>query len=447
MKEEERAHRLAEAIDRLLRGEEPQLADEELAELLRIAKLRRAAAQEANSLSEKYRDFVWARIEERIRQLLERRGITNSLATKEPGAGSQDPEEGDCHELAEVIKARRQLSQGIARAAEAYRDLVWQRVQARIKAGQGQARRFALRRKEQNEAERLGQAIEQLILGEPIWEAADSSLKDLVRLARLRHVMSKALAASGASHQGRLWARLRARLMAQARSSWPAAQDGMPIPTKRAVWPKLAAVTLGLALLVFALGLLPATGFAHHPISQFVSLLRHLAGITETSAPPAVPWSSETQEGIDVTTGQAQALMGLPLRTPSYLPQGFEQVASQYFSRGITAAEGGLFQLVYERANADVNPATIIIWQEQASPDTVAVQSGFAQPLTLNNGLEATYFEGMWRVQGTEIVWGDDGAQTILFDQGPLRTIILYLDSDKLDRQALLAIANSMVGA
>ena len=457
MSEKERAHRLAKAIDRLMRGEEPDLDDQELAELLQVARLRRAASRQAQSLSEKYRDFVWARIEARIMQQLEQQGqtpggITNPLAMGRTGAPEEDLET-DSDELGDIISTRHRLSQEITDMAEAYRDLVWQRVQARIKASSTRQRRwFPLslpwRRTEQEKAEELGQAIDQLILGEPIWEAADSSLKDLVRLARLRHAMSKALASSAAPYEGRLWTHLRPRLLTEARDRpGGPAQPRLRIPALSAAWPKLAAVALGLALLVLAVGPLPATGFANHPISQFVSFMGRLVGVSETDTPPPVTPPTVTIEGNDVTTAEAQTLLGLPVQEPGYLPQDFRQVSSQYFPGGITADQGGLFQLAYELADAGVNPATLIIWQEAVSPNTVAVQRGFAQALILDNGVEATYLEGIWGVEGSEMVWGNSDARTILFDAGPVRTFIVYLGGDHLDVQVLLSVANSMAGS
>lgn len=456
MREEERARHFFEALDALLRGEEPQLDDEELREILDIAQLRRAAARDAAGLAEKYREFVWARIEARIRQMLEKRGqrpngITNpqEVGETEASEGSEEPEFND---LRDIIAARHRLAEERASKAADYRDLVWRRIVARIEGRQvPKWRRLLplrfLSQREQEEADQLCQAIDELILGQPIWEAAESSLKDLVHLARLRHAMSKALVSSAVPYQERLWTHLRPRLMAQARRGDRPSPKALTIGRLAAVGPKLAAVAALVALVIFAVGPLPATGLADHPISQFVRFVRQLIGVTEIDGPPDFFPATDTLEGTNVTIAQARELMGLPLREPGSLPPGFQAVASRYFPQAITADQGGLFELAYELVGAGANPPTLVIWQEQASPNTVAVQSGFAQPLALANGVQGTYFEGMWWVEDTQILWGAEGAQTLLFDQGQVRTVILYLGGDKLDIQALLAIANSMLGA
>jgi len=234
MNEKERAYRLTQAIDRLLRGEEPDLADEELTEMLQVAKQRRAAAQDATSLSERYREFVWARVEAHIMRLLEQRRqrphfTADSSAEEEPGTEGEGLQE-DCDGL----------------------PFRW--------------------RREGEEAERLSEAIDRSLLGEPIWEATDSSLKDLLRLARLRHALGKALVSSAAPYQGRMWAHLRARLAAQAQGRQTGSQARLPLFLLR---PKLAAVALAFALLISFLAPLPFTGVGGHPIRQFIDLLRH----------------------------------------------------------------------------------------------------------------------------------------------------------------------------
>lgn len=61
MNEEERAKRLSDAIDAMLQGEEPELEldDDELIELLRIARLRYLAGRADPDVASASRELVW----------------------------------------------------------------------------------------------------------------------------------------------------------------------------------------------------------------------------------------------------------------------------------------------------------------------------------------------------------------------------------------------------
>ncbi|MEE8347215.1 MAG: hypothetical protein V3S20_07710, partial [Dehalococcoidia bacterium] len=71
------------------------------------------------------------------------------------------------------------------------------------------------------------------------------------------------------------------------------------------------------------------------------------------------------------------------------------------------------------------------------------VAQGFAQDIQLSTGNAATYVRGTWRPLGNELTWGENGAQTILFDAAGVRTIIYTTDGD-LALANLLAIAESL---
>ena len=61
MDEEERARKLSDAIDAMLQGKEPELDldDNELIELLRIARLRRRVGQAHADIASASRELVW----------------------------------------------------------------------------------------------------------------------------------------------------------------------------------------------------------------------------------------------------------------------------------------------------------------------------------------------------------------------------------------------------
>ncbi len=77
----------------------------------------------------------------------------------------------------------------------------------------------------------------------------------------------------------------------------------------------------------------------------------------------------------------------------------------------------------------------------------IAVQQGSASDLTLSDGARATYIEGSWSTSGSQIVWGADGSQTLVFDRDGLRTIIRYLNGPRLEPGEIVAIAEGMTPA
>jgi hypothetical protein len=359
-------------------------------------------------------------------------------------ADREDAEHLDVKEIQEVINLRRQMAEHAAGISEAHREAVWQRVQARIQASQSEKRsffRWPFRRRDR-EADDFGATLDRMILGKPIWEAGDSRLEELLRLARIRRVAAATAHTGFLDQQARVWARLRPRLMARlSRSRHP------PVFQRRATapWPKLAAAGAVVALVAAALGPIPATGLAHHPVTEFARFLGGHIGVSETSAPPTVPPVTEVIQSNDVSADRASTLLDLPVYEPTFLPSGYHQVSSQYFPRALTADQGGLFVLAYQNSSLTGSPQTILIYQERASSNSIVVEEGFAQDIWLSAGTAATYVSGTWRPTGTDLTWGEDDAATILFDLGGLRTVIYTTDGD-LPLADLVAIADSLAG-
>ena len=279
MSQRERADKLAKAIDDLLAGREPEMEDEELAQLLQIARIRHEVGQDAATAGAPYQGIVWERLAARIGNLLARRGhrpndinINNEAETAGVYAAPTGPtDDPDSAEWRDIMSLRRRMTEDAMETAEAYRDVVWQRVQSRIEAHEArQAEKRGLPRwrlpfftRRQQGADELAEAVDQMILGEPIWEAEDSKLKELLQTAQMRHALSRSLTESTAPYQARLWAHLRPRLMANLdpdRSARPRSGQGRRFGFGAAACPKLAAMAAGLALLIFAIGPLPATG-------------------------------------------------------------------------------------------------------------------------------------------------------------------------------------------
>jgi hypothetical protein len=452
MDDQDRADKLAKAIEEMVQGRMPaDLADEDLQQLLQIAKIRLDAARLAAEAGAEVQSSVLERLIARLNLFQKQDNsepIGSTTAHDLPegiAAASEDAEKLDLKEIQEVIDLRRQMAVQAAGISEAHREAIWQRVQARIQASQSEKRslfRWPFRRRDR-EAEDFGASLDRMILGKPIWEARDSRLEELLRLARLRRVAAATTHTGFLDQQARVWARLRPRLMARLSRSRHA-----PVFERRATapWPKLAAAGAAVALVVAALGPIPATGLAHHPVTEFARFVGGHIGVSETSAPPTVPPVTEVIQNNDVSADQASTLMGQPVYEPTFVPSGYHQVSSQYFPRALTADEGGLFVIAYQDSSLTENPQTILIYQERASSNSIVVEKGFAQDISLSSGTAATYVSGAWRPTGSDITWGgEDEAATILFDLGGLRTVIYTSDGD-LPQADLMAIADSLAG-
>jgi len=451
MHDQDRADKLAKAIEEMVQGRMPKdLDDEELQQLLQIAKIRLDAARQAAEAGAEAQSTVLERLIARL-NLLQKQGNSEPSGSttahdlpEDIAADREDAEHLDVKEIQEVINLRRQMAEHAAVISEAHRETVWQRVQARIQASQSEKRsffRWPFRRRDR-EADDFGATLDRMILGKPIWEAGDSRLEELLRLARIRRVAAATARTGFLDQQARVWARLRPRLMARlSRSRHP------PVFQRRATapWPKLAAAGAAVALVAAALGPIPATGLAHHPVTEFARFLGGHIGVSETSAPPTVPPVTEVIQSNDVSADRASTLLGLPVYEPTFLPSGYHQVSSQYFPRALTADQGGLFVLTYQDSSLTGSPETILIYQERASSNSIVVEEGFAQDIWLSAGTPATYVSGTWRPIGSDLTWGEDDAETILFDLGGLRTVIYTTDGDP-PLADLVAIADSLAG-
>lgn len=424
------------------------LDDEELEELLQIARIRLDAARQAAQIGREAQGAILERLIARL-NLIQRRDNgepTGTAAVNDRAGdiapGDQDPEHIDVRELQGVIDLRRQMAEHAAALSEAHRDTVWQRVQARIQAQQSAKRGFFPWpfRRHDREATDFGAALDRVILGEPVWEAKDSRLEELLRVARIRRVSAMTARAGFIDQQARVWARLRPRLMARL---MPSQRRRVFQPRVAVPWPKLAAAGAALALVIAALGPLPATGLAHHPATEFVRFLGSHIGVSETASPPTVPPVTEVIKGATVSADEASALLGLPVHEPTFVPPGYRQVSAKYFPEPLTAVDGGLFILAYEKSGLAGNLDTILIYQEHASLNNIVVAQGFAQDIHLPTGTSATYVRGTWRPLGSDLTWGEYDAQTIVFDLGGVRTIIYTTDGD-LALAELLAIAESL---
>jgi hypothetical protein len=191
-----------------------------------------------------------------------------------------------------------------------------------------------------------------------------------------------------------------------------------------------------------ALGPLPATGFAQHPAADFVRQVSAFVGASESAAPAEVPSVTDVIDSTTVSAGQASQMVGVPVHEPAWVPAGYGNASMEYFPHGITANEGGVYVITFEDTNAAADPDTIIIYQERSSAATIAVETGFAQNVWLTEGTPATYVQGTWHSDDETLSWGEQGAQTLLFDLGGTRTIVQA--TGEVTMADLLAIADDL---
>lgn len=442
MDDRERADKLAKAIEEMVQGHVPEdVDDEELEELLKIAKIRLDAARMSAEASKEAQDEVFQRLIARLN--LRHPGeevdwpettepaqddstVENLARGLAPGDG--DPDQDGVRELQAVIGLRRQAAEHAVAVADQYGNAVWQRVEARVLAQRSEKRsfiRWPFRRRDRR-PEEFGAAVDRMILGEPMWEAPDSKLAQLVHVARLRRAVAVTASGGFVDQRERVWARIRPRLVVNVR----AARAPKVLERRRAAapWPKLAAAGAVAAVVIAGLGPIPATGFAQHPAARLARYVAGQVAVSETASPPPEQAVNEVIEPRDVTLQEAQGLLGLAVAEPTYVPQGYQKVSSRYFPQGITSTEGGVFVLAYESTDGD--PNAVLTYQERATGTSIAVSKGFAQDIQLLPGLTATYVQGSWSTVGSGTTWSADSGQTIVFDQDGLRTIVVAPEDD-----------------
>ncbi len=444
MRDSERADKLARAIEDIVSGQAPgDLDDKDLNELLQIAKIRLDATRSLAQAGAQYEGSTWQQVLDRLgRSSPEKQdapaGIPSWLL-QDAAHAAASPEELDIQQLQDIISLRRQMAERAVSLAGSHQDAVWSQLQARINS---QRRGFVpFWRKTNPEAEAVCSAVDTLILGEPIRNAGDSKLAELLHVAGTRRAAAQTTRLLSRDVQGRVWARLRPRLLSRLLSPRSSGAGGQAA----AAWPKLAAAAAALAVVLAALGPLPVTGFADHPVAQLVHFVGEHVGAAETAPPPSLPPATAAVQGTDVTAARASEMLGLPVSEPTFVPAGFQRVASRFFDQALTAAEGGTFLLAYAGTSGTATPA-ILIYQEGAGGNDIAIQPGAAQDFILPDGTPATYIQGSWRpaVAGSGVAWSSEAAQTLVFDRQGVRTIIQYRGDAELDAYQLLTVAASM---
>ena len=308
MNEEERADWLARAIDDLLSSDRqrpkepppPELERDELNTLMRIAGERIESGETRSQAGLQYEGEVWQgvlrKLDRRRRpRKVKRRNAPPAVPPEEPFALERDLEQFEIDELRDIAKMRRQLAEEAAAIAEAHRDDVWQKVQSRLSEAtpsvpEEEAAPEKPRRRRLPFSGRKGATEPPAFLrkGAPDVDLSpddDAEMDGLMGVARTRRDWSQATKDAAGARLERVWTRVSRTIVRHKRGGRDRRSEGERRVrlAKTGWWPKAAAVAAVLALLVAALGPLPVTGFADHPLADFGRTVAERVGVRESA--------------------------------------------------------------------------------------------------------------------------------------------------------------------
>ncbi|MCJ7511144.1 MAG: DUF4367 domain-containing protein [Dehalococcoidia bacterium] len=464
MNEEEKAKRVCDAIDALLRGDAPEmeLDDQELVELLHIARLRHQAGQALANVGLTYQEL--------LRRVLRARMVARQMEKGGEKVDDAPPEvrsimDEDSQEFIDPLDPGYgklinflEFQPGPSYAAPVAQAMAAQACPVAVCQARPTMRTLTLHwsrhsDRSSDKAEALSDGLDRLLSSRKrTISAGDPDIDELLQIAQLRRFVGQSLAAAGSPYKRRLWTVLSMRLATSLRRQAHAPQRPAVITTLgRLSWQQAAAVAAAIALLLAALGPLPATGFADHPVAHLINLVEEHVGVNEVDGPPPtqMPTSMPSET---VPLEEAQSRLGLPLREPSYLPEGFQLASSLYYEESMTSPEQGTFLLVYTIGGVD--PDTLIgtmeprifIYQEKAtSPDSMSVMNGQAEDVVLAGSVPGTYARFLWAAgdQGT-LESADPNAESVFFEDDGVRVVITYRNGDQ-EKEELVRIAESML--
>jgi len=441
MNEEERADWLARAIDDLLNQDRqrptepppPELDREELNALLRIASARAEAAQSVMHKGIQYEGEVWQRVLQRLDRRRTPRTVrpfdaTEAVTEANEDAASHDLQEMEVDELRQIARLRRQLAEQAVSIAEAHRAEVWKRVQSRLgvdtkKNWWSQFFRRA------DDRERLAAALDRAATSEDNRDGGDEGIDNRAGVSSRTYWSRFTRAAE--NDQDRL--RNGGAISTRERGQRATLGSG-------GLWPRLAVAGALGALVLVALGPIPATGFADHPVAGFLWSVAEHIGFREIDQPPSVTPVDSATLATDMTAAEAAQRLGVPAVMPADSPAGFALTSSRFFETPLTAEASGTFALTYTAADG----SALVIYQERASGADFAVEGGSATDVALGDGTAATYVEGMWQPTADGgLAWSAGGAQTLVFERNGVRATIQYTGPEA-DAPSLFALADSM---
>jgi hypothetical protein len=193
------------------------------------------------------------------------------------------------------------------------------------------------------------------------------------------------------------------------------------------------------ALMIIALAApVTATSLADSPAAQAFDWMKEHLGINETRNAPPPPGPSNPVTGVDTTTTDAGALLGLPLSAPDEL-LGLPRASQRIFPHGMTSAGAGVFVASY----LDGSGASLTLYEEAAAGSDMAIPDGSAIDAIVG-GADATYFEGGWSSEAGALTWVSEGTQTLVFERDRVRYVLQYV-GPRIKRDALIAAGDAVL--
>ncbi len=429
MNDQERAEWLARAVDNLIQRHDPaephqDLDDEDLAGLLRVAKARLDLATATACAGLQYEGAVWQRVCERLE---------GRVSTSTPKAGAATyfrrrsrtqatlPEDNE-HQLEgleHIATLRKAMAEEMMAFAETRRGAVWQKVEARLRSRSARKGLFSFFGRDRRDSDEIAPALDGIVVGQTVWQATDSRMDELIELARKRRVLGLTAQEASSEAEQHVWSRISSNLRND-RVSWHTS------PTRaHSAWGRLATGAAALAIIVAALGPIPETGLAGHPLVQFAQSIGQHIGVTEGNTPPATTGEPVVITGEPATAVEASQLLGVNVTEPATVPPGFNRTASLYYPVGLSD-RAGVYFLTYNSPDG-----VLMVFQEATSSAAdLSAASGAAQDVVLSDGTPATRLSGAWTPSDYGFRWASDGAQTLVFDRNGVRTVIEFIGSD-----------------
>ena len=233
MNEDERAKKLCDAIDAILQGEEPkmELDDQELIELLRIARLRHQAGQALANVGFTYQELLRRVLQARIvARQMEEGGEkaddpppeVSSVMDEDPGQ-FLDPLDPGYGKLVNFLDFQPRPAHAAptaqATAVHTHPTVARQarpRTRTLIPSWSGRSHRNS------KKAETLSAALDRLLSSRKrTISVGDPDIDELIQVAQLRRFVGRSLAAAGSPYKRRLWTVLRMRVAASLLLSGP----------------------------------------------------------------------------------------------------------------------------------------------------------------------------------------------------------------------------------
>ena len=436
MNERERADWLARTIDDILRGSRPATPPDGLDErdvdgLLRAASTRMNQGSDSARSALQYEGTVWREVLHRLDR--RRRPRPNNVPTSDPARKKKQRDEApesELEDLRDIVAMRRQMTGDLLSLSDTHRDNVWNKIESRLEHRPKKRGLFWFFRRSNRDADRLAPAIDAVALFDQT-PAIEPEFDGLIATAQMRKGASHFASVAADEGRDRIWDRVHTRIERRdprAGSWWT-----------RRFHPRWAFSAAAMAIVVAAIGLVPFTGLANHPVADAARHIGDYIGVSETTSAPPPPTSDATVvTATQVSAAEASELMGVSVADPVPLA-GFDLTSSRYFPEPITSDRGGTYVLTYQGTDPG---QSLVIYQELASEINLAIGLETATNLSLADGTPSTYVEGAWEITGTNgLSWEIGRTQTLTFQRDEVRTIIRYT-GPAIEASILTAIAN-----